>query len=498
MVVNTQQSWLLAAAYEQGDAEALKAEARRKALTAATKAGTEVEAQAARQLALSIAETAVSGAKRLGALKDDNAARAAANDNVKAGVLNASDLSRAMSEEAELRPLLTALTAAQTSKIADQGKRVAELTGLIAALRGEQKRARDEAATSDFLGADQALDRRLAATRLKLGAVGDHTGGQAVLQAGASALLEAMDKGYGPEQTGAHYQKSVAAALADQEAARAERVRSTVDGQREQVELSERELQLVGALPAVHDEAITRLKIEQQLKRDGNALTSADGQTILANALKLDQVNRRLVDQQALWGELKQAGDQLVDDAGQLLNPTSWSDWGAAGMRVLQDLISEFIKLSAINPLKNALFGESNPTLSGVSGLLGKFFSPKDTFLDGLLSGPLKGYASGTDNAPGGPAMVGEEGAEIVNLPRGSSVTPAHETRDLIRALGANDNRAPVTVSLVSSLTVNGSSGPDSQAYKQALDARDAQMRAQVPGLVQDGIRRGTIKVGRG
>jgi len=39
-----------------------------------------------------------------------------------------------------------------------------------------------------------------------------------------------------------------------------------------------------------------------------------------------------------------------------------------------------------------------------------------------LGSVPL--YASGTDWHPGGQAWVGERGPELVNLPRGSSVTP--------------------------------------------------------------------------
>ncbi len=35
-------------------------------------------------------------------------------------------------------------------------------------------------------------------------------------------------------------------------------------------------------------------------------------------------------------------------------------------------------------------------------------------------------FASGTDSAPGGMALVGEKGPEIVNLPRGSQVIPNH------------------------------------------------------------------------
>jgi hypothetical protein len=43
----------------------------------------------------------------------------------------------------------------------------------------------------------------------------------------------------------------------------------------------------------------------------------------------------------------------------------------------------------------------------------------------------IPGFASGTNFAPGGWAMVGERGPEIVNLPRGARVTPNHELRDM-------------------------------------------------------------------
>ncbi|MDA3888702.1 MAG: hypothetical protein PF443_07860, partial [Allgaiera sp.] len=40
----------------------------------------------------------------------------------------------------------------------------------------------------------------------------------------------------------------------------------------------------------------------------------------------------------------------------------------------------------------------------------------------------LLGFASGTPYAPGGAAIVGENGPEIVNLPRGAQVVPARQT----------------------------------------------------------------------
>ena len=44
----------------------------------------------------------------------------------------------------------------------------------------------------------------------------------------------------------------------------------------------------------------------------------------------------------------------------------------------------------------------------------------------------VRGYAVGTRYHPGGPALVGEEGPEILNLPRGSQVYTHGETKDML------------------------------------------------------------------
>lgn len=55
----------------------------------------------------------------------------------------------------------------------------------------------------------------------------------------------------------------------------------------------------------------------------------------------------------------------------------------------------------------------------------------------------VRGYASGTDFAPGGVAMVGEGGRELVNLPRGSQVIPNHRTEAMLSGAGGG---SPTTV----------------------------------------------------
>ena len=53
-------------------------------------------------------------------------------------------------------------------------------------------------------------------------------------------------------------------------------------------------------------------------------------------------------------------------------------------------------------------------------------------------------FANGTKNAPGGLSVIGENGPELVNLPKGSQVTPAMETSRLLA--GAAAAAAPMSI----------------------------------------------------
>lgn len=82
------------------------------------------------------------------------------------------------------------------------------------------------------------------------------------------------------------------------------------------------------------------------------------------------------------------------------------------------DVLDDVAKQLAKAALQAALFG--NGPLAGLFGG------------SGIVSGALgaigvPGFARGTDYAPGGLAQVGEEGPELVHLPRGSKVIPNHK-----------------------------------------------------------------------
>lgn len=82
---------------------------------------------------------------------------------------------------------------------------------------------------------------------------------------------------------------------------------------------------------------------------------------------------------------------------------------------VLENVAKQLAKAA----LQAALFGD---------GPLAGLFGGGGGLLGGLFGGNgLKFFARGTNYAPGGAAVVGEEGPELIHLPRGSKVIPNHK-----------------------------------------------------------------------
>lgn len=127
-------------------------------------------------------------------------------------------------------------------------------------------------------------------------------------------------------------------------------------------------------------------------------------------------------------GELSLAGDPFVlQDALQKLSPvldTVKEKWGAWG-RIASDTY-----VTIADQLKGVLLGAqslgdaltniakqlASRALDGIFDIVGKAIG-------------IPGFANGTRFAPGGMAVVGERGPELVNLPRGSQVIPNKDIR---------------------------------------------------------------------
>lgn len=102
----------------------------------------------------------------------------------------------------------------------------------------------------------------------------------------------------------------------------------------------------------------------------------------------------------------------------------------------------------ALDTISSFIMGTAKPAIDGISGAIGaigdavqgaiRWLNKLADAIRGVPSmpgggggggGSVPGFASGTRFAPGGLAWVGEEGPELVDLPRGSRVYPAAESR---------------------------------------------------------------------
>jgi TP901 family phage tail tape measure protein len=69
---------------------------------------------------------------------------------------------------------------------------------------------------------------------------------------------------------------------------------------------------------------------------------------------------------------------------------------------------------------------------NGVSGALDRLTKPRTVLIFPRVGGPTPMFASGTRDAPGGLAIINEQGPELIALPRHSQVFTAAETRSMM------------------------------------------------------------------
>lgn len=109
------------------------------------------------------------------------------------------------------------------------------------------------------------------------------------------------------------------------------------------------------------------------------------------------------------------------------------------GTKTLKAAVTDMVN-SLIRDLSRAAFKNLIGSLipGGFGGVGGGGSGP--TVDGGGSGGGVPGFASGTDFAPGGMAVVGERGRELVNLPRGSQVIPNNVARGMTGGVKVNVN----------------------------------------------------------
>jgi hypothetical protein len=211
------------------------------------------------------------------------------------------------------------------------------------------------------------------------------------------------------------------------------------------------------------DEAITTAKIDQYTKL--RATMSAQ-QALDAAGIELDkkhsaafaEVPPRAAEAGLAAAKAKQefaglnsaltfAGDQAISIVDGL---RTHSLTAAQAVQQLTNQIITALEKAVLlgqGPLAAFLGLAGQPGSGGLGGILGMLTTKGGSAGSaGGMGGEIPAFASGTDSAPGGPAWVGESGPELINLPKGASVTPMSALQSM--AGGGGGGGGPINVSL--------------------------------------------------
>ena len=173
-------------------------------------------------------------------------------------------------------------------------------------------------------------------------------------------------------------------------------VRDYARDQQFAIEQTRAEIAFVGRSVEEKDKFIARLRVEQDLRRQGMSAASAEGQLILANAERQAALNAQLDRAREImqgWqGVFESAMNRFADLLAQ--GKLDWTSWADAARTALADIQKELLKLAVINPLKNMLFGTNAATLGDAGGLFG-----------GLL-GAFRLHGGGIVGLAGAPALA--------------------------------------------------------------------------------------------
>ncbi|MGY3576819.1 hypothetical protein [Bradyrhizobium sp. USDA 4504] len=167
----------------------------------------------------------------------------------------------------------------------------------------------------------------------------------------------------------------------------------------------------------------------------------------------------------------------LVDFETQIRNGASAMDaLKTAGLNALGKIADKLAQM-AVDNLWSSAFGGSGGGLGGLfSGLLGGSSGPTGSITVDAQSFPK--FASGTDSAPGGLSLVGENGPELMNVPRG--VVP----NDVLRNGGVGGGIVTVHGG---SVYIQGDASEKTVALiNQALARQNAELPMRVVAAVKD------------
>lgn len=268
----------------------------------------------------------------------------------------------------------------------------------------------------------------------------------------------------------------------------------------------ERETALLAVSATERERVNATLQAENIAKQAGIELGDEERARIDAAYEARERVTEAMKRQSQAEQQLETFGERAFDRIGSAMTQMAMQGNNAfmslrnIGTAVISEMMQEFVKLAAINPLKNAIFGGSAQTMSGLlSGLFGdssyggygayggvsdSISASSGSFSSATTMNVPMAFAGGTDYAPSGVALVGEEGPELVQLGGGERIYTADQTSRLMGG-AANGNLSIAEGAIV--VNAPGATAEDAQAIALAV-------AQQVVAAAAPQIQRGAVQ----
>ena len=252
---------------------------------------------------------------------------------------------------------------------AEQGAREA---GGGAAAQAEARRIVQQRLTNELEEYTQQTNRSITVTLREAEATAQ--GARAASDAAIAAQAEVDARKYavaGTEEHARAVEKLVYWRTLDREARQLLRDAQAQRDQALQIELLQRETDLLGESVAYREREMAAARELQRIEREGgdrNALTEAQQERIAA-ARAIADANTNLEQQRDLYNELSNFGTQAFDRIGSAITEAfangsiSAIKFKDIGKAVLSELIQLALRLSVINPLANAVAGTNRGTI---------------------------------------------------------------------------------------------------------------------------------------
>lgn len=219
---------------------------------------------------------------------------------------------------------------------------------------------------------------------------------------------------------------------ADAEKAKARKnaLEREIQAMNEDIRAMDLQRQMIGATNYERERAKALLDLTNAAQRAGITLDAEKTAALEALATKYAQASEAAQNAKDKY----EAVNELTREFGQM--GISAIEGLVDGTKSLNDVLADTLKRLSQMVLQAALLGDgplasllgSKSSGGGVGGLLGLITGGltggggSSTVMVGNYAMPK--FAKGTDFAPGGMALVGENGPEILNIPRGGQVIP--------------------------------------------------------------------------